>query len=61
METHCLEDSRGRDHGNWIVTGGTMVGTAWQYDYNGDFRPNEIQCLDAAGERTGDSQPRVAT
>ena len=53
VTTSCIEDSRGRDHGNWIITGDIMVGTAFQYDYNGDFRSSDINCLDGNGDPTG--------
>jgi len=50
----CFEDSKGRDHGNWIVTGDVLVGTAFQYDYNGDFRSSSINCLDSNDNPTGE-------
>ncbi|MBI2378732.1 MAG: hypothetical protein HYV07_32355 [Deltaproteobacteria bacterium] len=53
VETACITDDRDRDHGNWIVTGNVMIGTSWDYDYNGDIRPQEIECFDAEGEPTG--------
>jgi predicted extracellular nuclease len=53
VTTSCIEDSRGRDHGNWVVTGDVLIGTAFQYDYNGDFRSSDINCLDANEEPTG--------
>lgn len=53
VETFCLEDTSGRDHGNWTVTGDVMVGSSFMYGYNGDIRPSEIQCLDTNQEPTG--------
>ncbi|MBI4815445.1 MAG: hypothetical protein HY791_04275 [Deltaproteobacteria bacterium] len=53
VETPCTTDDSDRDHGNWIVTGDVMIGTSWDYDYNGDIRPNEIVCIDEQGDPTG--------
>ncbi len=50
---HCLQDDRGRDHGNWTVTGNVMIGSSFQYKYNGDIRDSAIQCFDGDGEPTG--------
>lgn len=40
----CVEDDMNRDHGNWIVAGDVLIGTAFFYDYNGDLRPSGTQC-----------------
>ena len=40
----CIEDAMFRDHGNWVVTGDVLIGTAFMYDYNGMLRPAGTQC-----------------
>jgi hypothetical protein len=40
----CTEDAMFRDHGNWVVTGNVLIGTAFIYDYNGMIRPAGTQC-----------------
>ena len=49
----CFEDSRGRDFGGFILSGNVMVGTAFSYDYNGDFRSSDVECFDAMDNPTG--------
>jgi hypothetical protein len=53
VTTPCLEDSRARDHGNWIVNGNVYVGSAFEYYYDGDFRPASVMCLTPEDEPTG--------
>lgn len=49
----CVEDTSQRDHGYWIVGPNVMIGSAWDYDYNGDIRPAGVMCLDADQNPTG--------
>lgn len=58
VQDKCLQDTRGRDHGNWTVhrmgeDGTVMIGSGFGYDYNGDIRPSALQCFDGDGEPTG--------
>lgn len=49
----CTEDDLQRDHGYWVVAGSVLIGSAFDYDYNGDLRPSTIMCVDSEQEPTG--------
>jgi predicted extracellular nuclease len=49
----CTEDDNQRDHGYWVVSGNALIGSAFDYDYNGDIRPSTVMCLTQEQEPTG--------
>ncbi len=53
VTTPCVADELDRDHGEWVVTGGVSIGTAFDYTYNGDIRPSGVICVDGSGLPTG--------
>jgi len=49
----CVEDTRGRDHGDFVVSGNVIVSGLFTYAYNGDDRDPMIMCFDGNNDPTG--------
>jgi hypothetical protein len=53
ITTACLEDSKGRDHGDFVVDDEVYVGGTFTFSFHGGVRPASIPCLTPEGEPTG--------
>jgi hypothetical protein len=53
VTTECVEDTKGRDHGDFIVADEVYIGGTFSFSYHGGIRPSSIQCLTPDGEPTG--------
>lgn len=49
----CVEDDRGRDHGDFVVSGDVLISATFPFTYNGDARDPMVQCFDTNSDPTG--------
>lgn len=52
----CIGDAKGRDRGNWALNDSIFMGSAFDYDYNGDLAdcPTDAACACSARPRPDD-------